>query len=102
MDTTWEEAKRCPRCKNPGVEISRRPGPHGSALHTIQCKTERCQWFNTTYIVQVMSDGSVANPTIDRDKSFPKLPDRKTSATTQAERLYEQSLESGEIPNRYN
>ena len=49
-----------------------------------------------------MSDGSVANPTIDRDKSFPKLPDRKTSATTQAERLYEQSLESGEIPNRYN
>lgn len=96
MDTTFDEARRCPRCEELGSDIGGRSGPHGSTIHTIKCVNDRCQWFATTYIVQVMSDGSVAKPTLDRDKSFPKIPDRTEAVQAQLERLYQQSLSGGE------
>lgn len=99
MDTTFEEARRCPRCEQPGLDILQRGGPHGSTMHTIRCTNDRCQWYNTNYLVQVLSDGTVAKPVLDRQKSFPKIPDRTEAYQAQAERTYQQTLDSGEIPN---
>lgn len=92
-DTTYEEARRCPRCEQPGVELGSRAGPHGSRIHTIQCKTTRCKWFNTNYTVQVNSDGSIPNPTLERPKNFPKLPDRSEDEVNRMlERMYNDTL----------
>lgn len=97
MDTTFEEARRCPKCEKPGKEVGSRVGPFGSTIHTIMCANSRCEWSNTTYLVQVKSDGKVVEPTLEREKSFPKLEDRTERVQAQMQRLYEQSLNSDEI-----
>lgn len=97
VDTTYESAKRCPKCEQPGVDIGSVRGPHGSRMHTIQCRNDRCPWYQTNYTVQVNSDGSIPEPTLDRPKSFPKLPDRsEEEVALQMQRMYEQTLTGGE------
>ena len=95
-DTTWDQARRCPRCEAPGVDESQRQGPHGSRIHVIRCKTTRCKWYDTTYLVQVNSDGSVSQPDLDRTKFFPKIPDRTDSINESMQRLYDQTRSGGE------
>jgi len=96
-DSTYEEARRCPRCEQPGVDIGNRRGPHGSRLHTIQCKTSRCRWFNTNYTVQVNSDGSIPEPTLDRPKNFPALiPRSDEEVQRMMDNMYNQTLKGGE------
>jgi hypothetical protein len=97
VDTTYEKARRCPKCDQPGKDIGSKAGPHGSAIHTIMCMNEgRCSWSGTTYLVQVMSDGTVAEPTLSRDKSFPKLPtDREEAINANLQRLYQQTRTPG-------
>lgn len=76
-ETTFEEAKRCPRCEEPGRDTGRtQRGPHGSTLRIIECVNPRCRWFNTTYIIQTNADGTIPEPTLTRDKSFRPLPER--------------------------
>ena len=95
-DSTYEEARRCPRCQQPGVEVGNRSGPHGSRLHTIQCRTPRCRWFNTDYVVQVNSDGSIPDPTLERPKHFPKLPNRSDEeVNAMLDRLYNDTVTKG-------
>lgn len=79
-DTTFEQARRCPICEFPGRDESFRPGPRNSKLHVIRCMNERCRWYNTTYIVQVNFDGTVSEPATDRQKFFPKIPERDNAA----------------------
>lgn len=71
--TTFEEAKRCPKCKQPGREVDTQRGSYGSTMHVIHCANKRCQWYETPYIVQVNSDGSIPEPSNDRPHQFPKL-----------------------------
>jgi phage FluMu protein Com len=80
-ETTYEEAKRCPKCREPGRDtgVTRR-GPRGSVIHTIECANPRCKWFNTAYIIQTNPDGTIPPPTTDRDKSFRPLPPRSDAA----------------------
>jgi len=94
--TSYEEAKRCPKCQNPGREVSSRRRRDGSELKTIACGNARCSWFDTTYVVQINADGTIPEPTLDRDKSFPALPDRTDAVQAQMQRLYEQTLRGGE------
>lgn len=97
-DTSYDQARRCPICDVLGVDSSQRQGPHGSRLHVIRCANSRCRWYNTTYIVQVNSDGSVAKAELDRDKFFPKMPDRTDAVNENMQRLLEQTLRGdGEI-----
>jgi hypothetical protein len=96
-DPTFEEARRCPKCQQPGRDQGFRTQRNGSKIHTIACHNGRCVWNNTTWIVQVNADGSIPEPTLDRDKSFPKLPERSDEAMrNQFDRLYEQTLNGGE------
>ena len=62
-DTTFTEAKRCPKCEVPGEDRRQSKAPQGATrgamLHYIFCMNERCEWFDTCWIVQVNPDGSV-------------------------------------------
>lgn len=95
-DSTFEEARRCPKCEQPGAVVAEKVGPHGSKIHTIMCMNSRCTWNNTTYIVQVNPDGTVPPPSTDRFRNFPKIPDRTDEVNANLMRLYEQSLTGGE------
>jgi hypothetical protein len=96
LDTSEEKARRCPKCDQPGKDIANRAGPHGSRIHTIMCMNEnRCSWSGTTYIIQIMSDGTVAEPTLKRDKSFPKVEDKTEAVQVNLQRLYEQTITKG-------
>lgn len=80
---TFEEAQRCPKCNNPGeIEENHRRGPNNSTIHLIWCRNPVCLWYNTNWVVQQMSDGTVpvrASQAEEprREKTFPKLPGRK-------------------------
>lgn len=81
METTLEIARRCPKCQQPGDFAGKHPAPRtvtpGAMLHVFVCKNRRCRWFDTTCrIVQVNPDGSIPEPTMRRQKSFPAIPDR--------------------------
>lgn len=97
-ETTFEQAKRCPKCEQPGQIVAERRQRDGSVLNTVMCKNTRCRWLNTTYIVQVNADGTIPI-TIDRPKSFTKLPDRTEEVQAQMENLYNQTLSGGELRN---
>jgi hypothetical protein len=70
--TTWEDAKRCPKCGNPGNDSVVTPLGNGSKIHTIYCENPTCRWYETSWIVQVMADGSipVRKP---GEKDYPEL-----------------------------
>jgi hypothetical protein len=76
-DTTLEEAKRCPRCQEPGLEVVLTRTPDGT-VHTYQCENERCRWHQERWLVQVRPDGTIPDRTKDkggRDKEFPAMTD---------------------------
>jgi len=74
-DTTLEEARRCPRCNEPGelgekrpVSVWGRDGRRimgitpGAMLHLFYCRNKRCKWFNTPWEVQINPDGTIPPP----------------------------------------
>ena len=108
---SFEDAKQCPKCKQPGEEVGTRPAPKGatkgSKLVTIKCKNERCVWFDTIWYVQLNPDGSVPEPKDHRGE--PKLYEgfeghdelaRQISDALEAERILSQ--QHGEIRNPYS
>jgi hypothetical protein len=65
VQTTFEEASRCPQCKQPGKDLKSIPIPpgtpgvtKGAKIHTIQCQS--CDFG--VWLVQVDPDGSVPPP----------------------------------------
>lgn len=99
-ETTFEEAKRCPKCNEPGQEAGSRSQRGGGEIKTIYCRNPRCAWNDTSWIVQVNADGSIPDPTLVHDKSFAKVPDRTDAIQSQMNRLYQQTITpGGEIRN---
>jgi hypothetical protein len=58
--TTLEEASHCPSCKFPGEANPREQnlGRRGKLI-TYTCRNERCDWCNTSWVVQVRPDGTI-------------------------------------------
>jgi hypothetical protein len=69
--TTFEEAKTCPKCQKVGQDAKTEPllDGKGTTLHHIYCRTDGCDWENTPWLVQVNADGSIPPPT-DHTKSI--------------------------------
>lgn len=75
-DSTYEAAKRCPKCQEPGKLVQEKlvqspDARPGTKIHVINCETESCVWYGTSYFVQVNPDGSVPPPRKNQDKLFP-------------------------------
>lgn len=72
VQTTYEEATRCPKCKQPGQVVQKIPrsdvGP-GVTQHVTVCRTETCSWFETPWFVQVNADGSVPPDQTEQHKA---------------------------------
>lgn len=61
MSTTWEEARKCPKCQLSG-EPQGGPRPslrEGVKILNVFCKNEQCTWFGTSWLVQINEDGSI-------------------------------------------
>ena len=69
--TAYEEATRCPRCKHPGKVTAIKPAPNGTA-HVVDCQTATCEWYDTSWVVQVRPDGTIPDRTKDANLG-PKL-----------------------------
>jgi hypothetical protein len=47
---------------------------HGVTVHTVFCRNDKCEWHNTSWLVQVNADGSVPEAYKGLGKKqFPKL-----------------------------
>lgn len=100
---TLEEARKCPKCDQPGKEESRRPAGRGQGdLVTFICQTTLCMWFGgVCRVVQIRPDGSIPDPS-PRTKQYPTLPTTNaTRAIDQLNQLLEaQRKPGGEIQGR--
>lgn len=84
VQTTLEEASRCPRCTTPGKPagqklLGRESFTKGAIVKSaklliFECVNERCKWYTTTWTVQVNSDGTIPPPSTARRKQFTALP----------------------------
>lgn len=70
-DTTYEEARRCPKCDDPCAEVQTIPQRDGSKQIVVSCVNNRCRWENENRIILVNKDGSIPPPITKRDKAFP-------------------------------
>lgn len=74
----FEEARRCPRCDEPGEIITTRNVKDNEGkpckVHTLRCQNNRCSWFETDWIVQQLEDGTVPLREGYERKTFPVMP----------------------------
>lgn len=108
--TTFEEAKKCPKCGQPGEDMGSRKvqSPNSGKMveiHSIYCRTQLCTWFDTMWIVQVNEDGTVpqAYSQLGR-KQYPKLSpemESKVNDSIRAQLAAETKPGGSEIINPY-
>lgn len=75
-----EKRKRCPKCDEPGREEGvRLSGDFTKKVMTMICENQRCQWFQTGWVITLMLDGSL--PPVDapevlraKPRAFPAEP----------------------------
>jgi len=97
--TTLEEAKRCPRCEEPGEHVAAEDRAlrsiRGAKVIKIYCRNQRCKWYNTPWTIQVNSNGTIPLALLNRDKKFPKLPNRGNSVVENLTRQVELETKTG-------
>lgn len=81
-ETTLEEARRCPKCNEPGHDTGNTTNrlhgaTRGAIIHEYKCMNQRCKWYDTSYLVQTNPDGTIPPPTLVREKAFRQLPARE-------------------------
>jgi len=98
-DTTFDEARRCPSCAELGQPAGIRPTENRrqGKLHIFKCQNERCEKFDRDWVVQVRPDGTIPDPILNREKSFPQergvARARIERAREALDRLNQQSLD---------
>ncbi len=97
--TTLEEARRCPRCEQLGTSAGSKPAPERwmGTLHLYKCENKRCARYEGVWVVQVRPDGTIPEPTLHREKSFPAMDgmsarDRIARARANVDRTVNESL----------
>jgi len=75
---SFEQAKDCPKCGKPGevrrVTASRDGTGRPVELHLVYCTTELCKWFDSPWVVQVNSDGSIPKAYSQiGEKKYPRI-----------------------------
>lgn len=91
-DTTLEEARRCPKCGEPGAPGGFVPQRDKSKVYTFHCENNRCKWFETGgWLVHVNPDGSIHEATRHK-KQFPAIPDRTEEVRAMIDRDIQRSM----------
>ncbi len=68
--TSYEKATRCPKCEFTGA--IRKTKLKDGELHTVTCMNERCEWYDTNWVVVILSDGSIAEREPQGPRTFPR------------------------------
>lgn len=78
MDTTLDEARRCPKCNELGIKHGEKYSRDRSKEVTYRCMNERCRWYGQTCrVITVRPDGTIPEARKHHIKSFPVMgPDR--------------------------
>lgn len=99
-DTTFDEARRCSTCGELGQPYGVKPleNRRRGSLHVFKCQNKRCKKYDRDWLVQVRPDGTIPEPTLDREKSFPEdrgvAKARIERARASVDRLVQQSLDN--------
>lgn len=99
-DTTLDEARRCPTCGELGQAVGVRPmeSMRQGKLHVFRCQNTRCMKHDRDWLVQVRPDGTIPEPSKNREKSFPEdrgvARGRIDKARASVDRLVQQSLDN--------
>jgi hypothetical protein len=99
-DTTLEEARRCPKCEQPGQEageqrVTGRDVTRGAKLRSYLCMNQRCRWYGQVCrLIQINPDGTIPQPS-KREKSFPTVPDLTQQVNDAVERQLRLELGGG-------
>jgi hypothetical protein len=77
MDTTYEEAQRCPRCSQPGkfvkaVPINNVGVQRGTKVETYECVNERCEYGPSDHPVLGRQEGQRWGIQVNPDGSIPQ------------------------------
>lgn len=98
-ETTFEEAKRCPKCNTPGEDTGILDAVKAShaTVHVIQCVNRQCKWYATSYLVQVNEDGSVPPPRKNQPKAYP-MPKLSQQQIERIENTIQRQLEQETKP----
>lgn len=68
---SWEEARKCPRCNQPGKQLIERPDGAGGKVIILECQNEDDKAWGPSpaegfpgerYVVQVRADGTIPDP----------------------------------------
>jgi hypothetical protein len=94
-DTTLNEAKRCPKCSEPGKSVDVKQDRKGK-LYVFGCENSRCRWYQTTWTVEVRPDGSIPEPR-QHVKQFHAIPDRTDQVRENIDKQIGAELKSGEV-----
>jgi hypothetical protein len=99
-ETLLEEAKRCPKCQQPGAENGSKPAAerHMGRLQMFKCLNNRCSRFEGIWVVQIRPDGTIPTPSENREKNFPVIEgmstkERTARARAQIDALNETSMD---------
>jgi hypothetical protein len=106
MTTTFEEARLCPKCGQPGKDMGAKPARRrGVMVHTIMCDgSDLCPWKNTRWLVQVNEDGTVPDAYSQvGGKQFPTAsPETETRINEAlARQIAAETRGDGEVRNPY-
>lgn len=102
MDTTLDEARRCPKCNELGTKAGSRFNRDRSQEITYHCQNQRCRWYGQTCrVITVRPDGTIPAPRKHHTKSFPSLgPDRTAQVQEALDRQRGIELgQGGEVRN---
>jgi hypothetical protein len=94
-DTLYEEARRCPTCKQPGKDVGSKPAPENMGrIHFYECQNDRCEDVNERWLVQELPDGTIPTPDLNkRGKNYPTLtPGQLSAGMMQLEDLLQRDL----------
>lgn len=105
-ETTFEEAKKCPKCGKSGKEVRVTSGQNDRGKpvknHLIECVTQLCPWFGTPWVVTEYEDGSIPQPyTKLGDKQFLRISQESMTRIEESVRhqLQTETKPDGEIQN---
>lgn len=73
MTISLEDAIKCPKCGEPGVEVSTQNLGRKGIAHVYHCDNKLCLWYQTGYVVQEHPDGSIHENSNRSPSLYPAL-----------------------------
>lgn len=96
MASSWEDARKCPKCASNGEEVGERPGSQPrSKIIILQCPKPQCPWYGTRFEVLINPDGTIPDALTHRPKAYNRVQDDGGATQRILERQLHQMQQPG-------